>query len=364
MDLKKVVAPHSHPGKTQRIMDPTFLPENQDEDRTLRPVQLDDFIGQNPLKERLAISIQAALARKEPLDHVLLSGPPGLGKTTLSSIIAREMGGRFHSTSAPAISKPGDLARILTLLEDGDVLFVDEIHRLSRQCEEILYPAMEDGYIDFIVGEGVTARSIKVHLKPFTLVGATTRSGMLSSPLKGRFGIDLKLEYYGEEDMIRIVERTGDLLGIRFVDRASREVAIRARMTPRIGNRLVRRIHDFVTVERVERVTPGFAKDCLEKWGIDDLGLTELDRRLLTVMIERYDGGPVGIKTLAAIVNEEERTLEEDHEPFMLRLGLWEKTAQGRLATAKAYTHLGYEAPAKNRNLKRLQADGTQPPLL
>lgn len=317
----------------------------EDHDRALRPPRLAEFVGQRDVCEKLDVAVQAARTRGEPLDHVLLSGPPGLGKTTLAAILATEMDSRFHTTSAPAISKPKDLAKLLTVLEEGDVLFVDEIHRLSMACEEILYPAMEDGYIDFIIGEGVTAQSIKLHLKPFTLVGATTRSGTLSSPLKARFGIDLKLEFYGPEELAAIVSRSAQLLQLNFDDGAAAEVAMRARMTPRIANRLVRRIRDYVTVAKVTAVDREFARECLEKQGVDSLGLVELDRKILRLMIERYSGGPVGIKTLAALVDEEERTIEEDHEPFMLRSGFIEKTPQGRTVTTLAYTHLGFALP-------------------
>lgn len=328
-----------------------------DDDRALRPTALAQFIGQPSLKEKLHISIQAALHRKEPLDHILFSGPPGLGKTTLANIISQEMGSRIHSTSAPAISRPGDLAKILTQMEEGDVLFLDEIHRLNRTCEEILYPAMEDGHIDFVVGEGLTARSIKINLKPFTLVGATTRSGMLSSPLKDRFGIDLKLEFYNVEDLTKIVLRSADILNMDIPEASARMIASRSRMTPRIANRLVRRIRDYATVERKSRVEPEFAGECLSKWGVDELGLVDLDRRLLRLMIERYSGGPVGIKTLAALVDEEERTIEEDHEPFMLRIGLWEKTPQGRMVTEQGFAHMGYEFASKKQAGNEKQPD-------
>lgn len=313
-----------------------------EDDRALRPPTLDDFIGQSDVKEKLRVAVRAARERGEPLDHVLFSGPPGLGKTTLAAIIATEMGVKFHSTSAPAITKPRDLARLLTLLESGDVLFVDEIHRLGRQCEEILYPAMEDGYIDFILGEGVAAQSVKLHLKPFTLIGATTRSGMLSSPLKTRFGHELKLDFYETGDLAQIVVRSARLLNVSLDQGAAEEAARRARMTPRVANRLLRRLRDYATVERVSALDRAFVASCLEKLGVDELGLAELDRRLLRLMIERYNGGPVGLKTLAALVDEDERTVEEDHEPYMLRSGLIEKTSQGRVATRRAFSHLGF----------------------
>lgn len=320
--------------------------EAGEEDRALRPARLADFIGQSELKEKLQVSITAARSREETLDHVLFSGPPGLGKTTLAAIIASEMEGRFHSTSAPALARPRDLAKILTILERNDILFIDEIHRLNRPCEEILYPAMEDGYIDFIVGEGVTAQSVQVPLPPFTLIGATTRTGILSQPLKARFGLDFKVEYYGIEEIALIISRTSRMFGLQLDEKAALVTASRSRMTPRVANRLVRRIRDYATVEGVKKITAPYAESCLERLGIDSRGLVDLDRRLLRIMIERYGGGPVGIKTLAALVDEEERTLEEDHEPYLLRQGLWEKTAQGRQVSPEAYSHLGYEEPS------------------
>lgn len=316
-------------------------PEEDKLEGALRPRRLAEFIGQDSLKEKLQVAVDSARMRQQPLDHVLFSGPPGLGKTTLAGIIAEEMGGKFHSTSAPALTRPGDLAKLLTLVEAGDVLFIDEIHRLNRPCEEILYPAMEDGYIDFVIGEGVTAQSIKLNLQPFTLIGATTRTGMLTSPLKARFGIDLKLEFYDEANLTRIVLRTGELMSLGFSESAAAAVAARARMTPRVANRLCRRIRDYATVGGRSRIESDFVRDCLGRLGVDELGLVELDRKLLSLMIERYRGGPVGIKTLAALVDEEERTIEEDHEPFMLRQGLWEKTPQGRMVTPAGYAHLG-----------------------
>lgn len=320
-------------------------------DQALRPQLLSDFTGQRDLRSRLKVSIEAARIRKTPLDHVLFSGPPGLGKTTLAAIIAREMGSHFHSTSAPALSRPGDLAKILTTLESGDVLFIDEIHRLNRTCEEILYPAMEDGFIDLIVGEGALAQSIKLQLKPFTLVGATTRVGMLTSPLKSRFGIDLKLEFYPPEDLSSIIHRSAALLELQLDEEASLILARRARMTPRIANRLLKRVRDYATVAGLDRITADFAESCLKQLGVDEMGLTETDRRLLLLMLDRYGGGPVGLRTLAALVDEDERTIEEDHEPFMLRAGLWEKTPQGRRATEMAARHLGITFPLLQKQL-------------
>ncbi len=326
----------------------TFVPHTvqnsalyEEEDRALRPLRLRNFIGQSDLREKLSVAIEAAKQRKEVLDHILFSGPPGLGKTSLANIVAREMGTKLHSTSAPAISRPKDLARLLTLLEEGDVLFLDEIHRLPASCEEILYPAMEDHCIDFIIGEGMAAQSIKLHLKAFTLIAATTRSGMLSSPLKSRFGMELKLEYYDEASLVSIVLRSARLLNLKLSPEAAEELAIRARMTPRIANHLVRRLRDYATVAHKEHIDRNFVQNCLVKLGIDDLGLMSIDRRILAYMIDRYEGRPVGINTIAALVDEEPRTIEEDHEPFLLRMGLLEKSPKGRLATERAYKHLG-----------------------
>lgn len=327
--------------------EPQDTAEQAIEDAGLRPLRLAEFIGQGKLREELQIAIDAAKLRGEELGHVLFSGPPGLGKTTLAAILAAEMGARLHATSAPALAKPRDLARMLTLLEARDVFFIDEIHRLSPACEEILYPAMEDRHIDFIIGEGITAQSIKVELKPFTLVAATTRTGMLSNPLKQRFVRNLKLEYYSHEEIGRVVARAAQLLGLDLAKGAAEVIAGRARMTPRTANRLVLLVRDHATVEGRGSVSADFAAQVLEQAGIDSLGLNELDRTLLQLMIQRYNGGPVGIRTLAALVDEETRTLEEDHEPYLLRLGLWEKTAQGRTATRAAEQHLGLEGSAE-----------------
>lgn len=320
-------------------------------DRGLRPLLLSEFLGQASLREKLSVAIQAACKRKEPVDHILFSGPPGLGKTTLAGIIASEMNSSFHSTSAPALGKPGDLVKILTLLEDGDVLFIDEIHRLSTTCEEVLYSAMEDGSIDFILGEGATARSIKLPLHPFTLVGATTRSGNLSAPLKARFGLDLKIDFYDQQSLAAIVERNAPRLELEISAEAALLIAGRCRMTPREAIRLTRRIRDYATVAGSVHIDEDFTADCLEKMHVDELGLNELDRRILSLMIERYNGGPVGLKTIAALVNELERTVEEDHEPFMLRMGLVEKTPQGRIVTERGFSHMGFEYSATSQGL-------------
>ena len=309
----------------------------------IRPETLAEFVGQPELRERLGVALQAAKARSETLDHVLFSGPPGLGKTTLAAILAREMGGRFHSTSAPALTKPGDLARILTLLEEGDILFIDEIHRLQRNCEEILYSAMEDGYIDFILGEGLSARSVKMHLKPFTLVGATTRSGMLSAPLRARFGLHLKLDFYDEKSLATIVLRAARIYELQLSQTAASLLASRSRMTPRESLRLLRRVRDYATLARPQIIEPGFIEQCMTSLGIDTLGLNETDRHILHLMAERYRGGPVGIRTIAALIDEEERTIEENHEPFLLRIGLIEKTPQGRVLSASGRRYLGLD---------------------
>ncbi len=320
----------------------------------IRPETLAEFVGQPKLRERLGVALQAAKARSETLDHVLFSGPPGLGKTTLAAILAREMGGRFHSTSAPALTKPGDLARILTLLEEGDILFIDEIHRLQRNCEEILYSAMEDGFIDFILGEGMSARSVKLHLKPFTLVGATTRSGMLSAPLRARFGLHLKLDFYDEESLATIVLRAARIYELQLSQTAASLLASRSRMTPRESLRLLRRVRDYATLARPQSIEPGFIEQCMTSLGIDTLGLNETDRHILHLMAERYRGGPVGLRTIAALIDEEERTIEENHEPFLLRIGLIEKTPQGRVLSASGRRYLGLDpldaATVKQRN--------------
>ena len=335
-------------------------PLSPEEDKSLRPRSLDDFTGQENVKEKLRVSVQAAKSREEPLDHILLSGPPGLGKTTLAGILASEMRSRLHSTSAPILSRPKEIARLLTLLEDGDIFFIDEIHRLPRACEEILYSAMEDGCIDFIIGEGMGAQSVKLNLKPFTLVGATTRSGMLSSPLKTRFGMELKLEFYSPSELCVVIERSSNLLDIRIEHQAAQEIAKRARMTPRIANRIVRRLRDYATVGDKSWIDSDFAIECLEKLGIDDLGLIQLDRQILHFLTERYFGRAVGLNTLAALVDEEPQTLEEDHEPFMMRIGLLEKTPQGRIATELAYQILKLDSPSAKKTASQNQLLGLQ----
>ena len=329
-------------------------------DDWLRPERLADFVGQPKLRERLGVALAAAKARGETIDHVLFSGPPGLGKTTLAAILANEMNGRFHSTSAPALTKPGDLARILTLLEEGDILFIDEVHRLQRNCEEILYSAMEDGFIDFILGEGMSARSVKLHLKPFTLVGATTRSGMLSAPLRARFGLHLKLDFYDDESLQTIIMRAATLYRLTLTDAAAALLAQRSRMTPREALRLLRRVRDYATLAGSASIEVGFIQDSMQSLGIDRLGLNEVDRQILQLIADRYRGGPVGLRTLSALIDEEERTIEENHEPFLLRIGLIEKTPQGRILSLTGRRYLGL---ADDQNLTS-QNDATEDPKL
>lgn len=307
----------------------------------LRPQTLEEYIGQTKAKENLSVFLAGALGRREPLDHVLLHGPPGLGKTTLAAIIANEMGATLRKTSGPAIEKPKDLAALLTNLQENDVLFIDEIHRMNRSVEEILYPAMEDKQIDIIIGQGPSATSICLELKNFTLVGATTRSGQLSSPLRDRFGIDLKLEMYNTEELATIIKRSAGILSIKVEEDGAHEIASRSRGTPRIANRLLRRIRDFADVKGDGVITLDVANDALEQLEIDKTGLNAGDRRLLSSIISNYGGGPVGLDTVAATVNEEAITIEDVYEPFLLQQGFLTRTPRGRCVTPKAYEHLG-----------------------
>jgi len=309
----------------------------------LRPRRLVDYIGQRQVTENLAIYLEAARRRKRPLDHVLLAGPPGLGKTSLAHIIATELDNRVRTTSGPAIERAGDLASLLTQLEPGEVLFIDEIHRLGSAVEEVLYPAMEDFVLDLTIGQGPGARSVRIDLPPFTLVGATTRSGLLTAPLRDRFGISERLEFYGEEDLQQITLRAAVRLETEIAPAAARVIASRARGTPRVALRLLRRIRDFALVEGNGKITPEIADESLRRLGVDQLGLDGLDRRLLRVIIEHHDGGPVGLNTLAASLGEESDTLEEVSEPFLIQIGFLERTPRGRLATVKALRHLGVE---------------------
>ena len=324
-----------------RIVSAQNTEEDADVEVTLRPQSLSEYIGQDKVKENLAVYIEAAKRRNEPLDHVLLYGPPGLGKTTLSGIIAHELGVNLRVTTGPAIEKPGDLVSLLTSLSDNDVLFIDEIHRLSRAVEEILYPALEDRVIDIIIGKGPSARSIRMDLKPFTLIGATTRAGQLSSPLRDRFGVIQRIELYNCEQLTDIIRRSSMILGIPCTPDGATELAGRARGTPRIANRLLKRVRDFADVMGNGEITKEIATIALGRLEIDKLGLDNLDRRLLEMIIKGYGGGPVGLETLAAALGEEAVTLEDVCEPYLMQLGFLGRTPRGRCATKLAYEHLG-----------------------
>ena len=322
------------------ITSTTMLPEDSGE-VSLRPRTLDEYIGQEKAKENLRVFIQAAKMRGEALDHVLLHGPPGLGKTTLAGIIANEMGVNLHITSGPSIEKAGDLAALLTNLQENDILFVDEIHRLDRAVEEILYPAMEDYAIDIIIGKGPSANSIRLDLPHFTLIGATTRSGQLTAPLRDRFGVTLRLELYTPAELARIVTRSAGILGIEIEPEGAHEIASRSRGTPRIANRMLRRVRDFAQVRAGGVITKEVANDALLRLEVDKQGLDALDRRMLRSIIESYGGGPVGLEALASTINEEAVTLEDVYEPYLLQQGYLTRTPRGRCATRKAYEHLG-----------------------
>ena len=328
-----------------RIVSPTEAPEDIDPEASLRPRRLEDYIGQDKVKENLHVYMDAARLRHEPLDHVLLYGPPGLGKTTLSNIIAAEMGVNLRITSGPSIEKKGDLVALLTNLNEGDVLFIDEIHRLPRMIEEILYPAMEDFEVDFVIGKGPTARSIRIDLPKFTLIGATTRAGQLTTPLRDRFGVIFKLELYTPEQLARIVQRSASILGIPISPDGAFELASRSRGTPRIANRLLKRVRDYAQVQgkaEIDAATTGYALDRLE---IDNLGLDNTDRRMMEAIIRFYGGGPVGLDTLAATVGEEAVTIEDVYEPYLMQLGFVSRTPRGRCVTRLAYEHLGITPP-------------------
>ncbi|MDO9097612.1 MAG: Holliday junction branch migration DNA helicase RuvB [Candidatus Methanoperedens sp.] len=326
----------------ERIITPTSLNDEKEDIRelTIRPTRLDEFIGQHALKESLKVFIEASKKRGEPPDHVLFSGPPGLGKTTLAHIIAHEMGSDIKSTSGPVLEKPGDLAAILTALKKGDVLFIDEIHRLNSVIEEILYPAMEDFEIDVMIGEGPSARSIKLTLEHFTLIGATTRVGLLGSPFRDRFGFTSRLNLYSVEELVEVVARSASILHIPTTQDGSHEIAKRSRGTPRIANRLLRRVWDFALVRAEGKITQEVADAALTMLGIDRLGLDELDRRILSIIAQDFGGGPVGVKTIAISVGEEVRTIEEVYEPYLIQIGFVKRTPQGRETTQAAREHL------------------------
>jgi holliday junction DNA helicase RuvB len=328
------------------VLDAAALAGEDRFDASLRPQRLTDFVGQQRVRRQLELVLQGARQRGQAADHVLLSGPPGLGKTTLAAIVAAEVGAAFRATSGPAIERPGDLAAILTGLEAGDVLFVDEIHRLPRTVEEVLYPAMEDFRLDIVVGKGPGARSIRLELPRFTLVGATTRTGLISGPLRDRFGFAAQLEHYEADELVAIVRRSAVLLGIVVDGAGADEIARRSRGTPRIANRLLRRVRDFADVESDGTVGLAVARAALEVFEVDDLGLDRLDRRVLEALIDRFGGGPVGLSTLATVVAEEPETLESAVEPFLLRCGLLQRSPRGRIATAAAHAHLGRPVPA------------------
>lgn len=344
--------PAQHPG---RLADPAPFPEDVREEKRLRPLALSDFVGQPQVRDQLAIFLAAARRRGEALDHVLFHGPPGLGKTTLASILAHELGVEITHTSGPVIERPGDLAGLLTNLGARGILFVDEIHRLSPVVEEYLYSALEDFTLDVLLDRGPSARSLKLNLEPFTLVGATTRSGLLSSPMRARFGVTLRMDFYAAEDLRHIVRRSAGILETEIDDEAAREIARRARGTPRVANRLLRRVRDFALVKADGRVDLPVTREALRLLEVDERGLDEMDRRMLEALIHRYDGGPVGLQSLAVVLGEDATTLEDVYEPFLVQEGFVRRTARGREATRLAYGHLGLALPARLR-------DGSPPP--
>jgi Holliday junction DNA helicase RuvB len=336
--------------ETDRIV--TSQPATDDfHDRAVRPKSLDDYVGQPVVREQMDIFIQAARGRAEALDHTLIFGPPGLGKTTLANIIANEMQVSLKTTSGPVLEKAGDLAALMTNLDPGDVLFIDEIHRLSPHVEEVLYPAMEDYQLDIMIGEGPAARSIKIDLPPFTLVGATTRAGLLTSPLRDRFGIVQRLEFYSVKDLAHIVSRAAGILSIPLDDEGSHEIARRARGTPRIANRLLRRVRDYAEVKSDGHITAEIADKALSMLNVDDCGFDHMDRRLLQTMIEKFDGGPVGVDSLAAAISEERGTIEDVLEPFLIQQGYIMRTPRGRMVTNLAYLHFGLDGPKSNNQV-------------
>lgn len=337
-----------------RLITPEAITSEEKLDRAVRPQTLADYVGQDPVKEQMDIFIRAASARGEPLDHTLVFGPPGLGKTTLANIIANEMNVSLKTTSGPVLEKAGDLAAMLTNLEAGDVLFIDEIHRLSPVVEEILYPALEDFSLDIVIGEGPAARSIKLDLPPFTLIGATTRAGLLTSPLRDRFGIVQRLEFYSVADLASIVERSSSLIGVESDKDGCEEIARRSRGTPRIANRMLRRVRDYAEVKADGKITKESADSALNMLKVDHQGFDHLDRRLLTTLIDKFDGGPVGIDSIAAAISEERGTLEDVIEPYLIQQGFLARTTRGRIATKLAYQHFGFKPKSDPQDLSAL----------
>lgn len=339
-------------GRTE--LDPAPAPEEQQFDVSLRPRALHEYVGQTQIKERLKIFIEAAKERKEALDHALFLGPPGLGKTTLAYIIANELGVHIHSTSGPVLERPGDLAAILTNLDNRDVLFIDEIHRLNRTVEEVLYPAMEDFKLDLIIGQGPSARTVKLDLPRFTLVGATTRAGLLTSPLRDRFGVVARLDFYSPEELASIVRRSATLLEAKLTVEGSIEIAKRSRGTPRIANRLLRRVRDFAQVRAGGIINEKVAHDALKMLDVDEKGFDHMDRKILLTIIEKFGGGPVGIETLSSAISEEKETIEDVYEPYLIQSGYINRTPRGRTATPLAYTHLGKPEPPQDAKQPKL----------